>query len=647
MKKLKNIWKSIEASKKTHDFLIGVEKNLAIVILGLLALLPVLEVFLRKFFRTGIHSSSLYMQHMVLWITFICGMITAKEGQHLSLSAGINLIKEPLQSWIKTGTSFFSVFISFALFICSLSFTFIGFDPAEKIGIFPIQFMLIIMPVAFLVMSIRFILLSPKGRSYKIIAGAGLLLALCMSFTPLNTVLRYFLTDVMGASTAFLDKFDSLAVHLETLSGILIKTLSLPLILLLIASALLGTPIFVVLGGLAVLFFMRVSGSLEVIPNEAYAMLTGPIIPAIPLFTLAGFILSESKAGHRLVEVFRAFFGWLPGGMSIIAVFVCAFFTTFTGASGVTILALGGLLSYMLVENGYPKKFTTGLLTASGSIGLLFPPSLPIIMYAVTAQIHIVKMFVGGFIPGLVMILVLIGMGVRSALKSKVKRYPFNSQGLNKPFKAAFGEILLPVIIIVSYFGGLTTLVETSAITVLYVLILEAFIHKDIKIKELSQVFYKAIPLIGGVLTILALAKGFSYYIIDSQIPMKLTEWCQAHIESKYVFLILLNIGLLITGCFMDIFSAIIVVVPLIIPLGNAYGIDPIHLGVIFLANLELGYLTPPVGLNLFLSSYRFGEPLVKIYRFVVPFLLLLLISVLLITYIPWISTFLVNVIKF
>jgi tripartite ATP-independent transporter DctM subunit len=307
-------------------------------------------------------------------------------------------------------------------------------------------------------------------------------------------------------------------------------------------------------------------------------------------------------------------------------------------ASGVTILALGGLLSYILVESRYPRPFTTGLLTASGSIGLLFPPSLPIILYGVVAHVNIKHLFIGGMLPGAVMVVTLAILGVREALKSRVERPKLEPSKVLPALRGSLGEIALPVVIIVLFFSGITTLVETGAIAVVYALIVEVLIHRDIRFRDLHRVFLKAVPMMGGVLVILAAARGLSYFIVDAEIPLRLTEWCQTHVHSKYIFLVFLNLALLVTGCFMDIFSATMVVVPLIIPLGEAFGIHPVHLGIIFLANLELGYLTPPVGINLFLASYRFDTPLVKVYRQVVPFLIALLVAVLVITYVPWIT---------
>jgi tripartite ATP-independent transporter DctM subunit len=463
------------------------------------------------------------------------------------------------------------------------------------------------------VITLRFITHAPKGIVHKIIAASGVGIAAIFGF--------------------------ALAGQMSTLIW--------PCSIILIVAALAGTPIFIVLGGFAVILFFNSGGTVTVIPNEAYTMLTSPIIPTIPLFTFAGFILSESKAGERLVHLFRAAFGWLPGGLAIMATIVCAFFTTFTGASGVTILALGGLLSFILIQNKYSKKFSTGLLTGSGSIGLLFPPSLPIILYGVVAHVNIKEMFVGGILPGTVMVLTVAILGIHNAVKNKVERTPFDARKTLSALKESIWEIALPFIIIVLFFKGITTLVETGAIAVLYVLIVEVFIHRDIKFKDFPGVLMKCIPMIGGVLMILAVARGLSYFIVDAEIPMQLAEWCKLHIHSKYIFLIALNLALLITGCFMDIFSAIMVVVPLIIPLGEAFGIHPVHLGIIFLANLELGYLTPPVGLNLFLASFRFNEPLTKIYRNVIPFLIALSVAVLLITYIPWLTTGLLGVFGF
>ncbi len=628
-------------NKKTAGILTILENYSSYIILFLIALLPTLEIFVRKIFTTGIYNSSEYLKHLVLWITFIGGMITAREGKHLNLSVGIDLIHQPYKNWVQITTSFITIVVSSMFTLCALSFTFIGFLPENKVGIFPIQIVVLIMPIAYGIMTYYFIKQTPGKKLAHLIVTLGILVGCIMAINPVLSIIRQLLSFFTSA-----DQFNSWADKLSTSMLPLTKSLAWFSLIILLVSALFGTPIFIVLGGMALFFFTKAGGSIEVISNEAYMMLSGAAIPAIPLFTFSGFILSGSKAGERLVKLFQSVFGWMPGGLAVVTILVCAFFTTFTGASGVTILALGGLLSYILINNHYPKIFTQGLLTATGSIGLLFPPSLPIIMYGVVAQINIKHMFIAGLLPGFLMIITLMIIGIQIASKNKIPRIPFNIKKIWHPLKSAFGEILLPFIIFFGFFKGYTTIVETGAIAVVSCLILEVFIHRDIKLKELPRIFLKCMPIIGGVLIILSVAQGLSYYIVDAEIPMKLTQLCQTYIHSKYIFLILLNIALLIVGCFMDIYSAIIVVVPLILPLGMVYHIAPVHLGIIFLANLELGYLTPPVGLNLYLASYTFEEPLAKIYKNVILFLLILLVDVLLITYLPWITTFLLQFFK-
>jgi tripartite ATP-independent transporter DctM subunit len=629
----------------------SIENWLAFVLLVLIALIPLLETVLRTFFRTGVPDAYGYIKHLVLWICFLGGMITSREGKHLSLSIGVDRLKGRYQSLVKSVSGFFSVTISLSLAIASLSFALIGFDESQRVGIFSMRLLTIVMPIGFAFIAVRFLAKIRAGWDRWVAGSLGVLLALFLGVVQLfnsGAAIIQLVVVPLNEELGFrlLDSVETAGFALSDLFIPLQSFLSLPLLIILIVSAFLGTPIFIVLGGAALLFFLRSGGALEVMPNEAYTMLTGTIIPAIPLFTMAGTILSESKAGERLVKLFRVVFSWFPGGLAIMSVLVCAFFTTFTGGSGVTILALGGLLYFILVERGYKEKFSTGLLTGSGSIGLLFPPSLPIIMYGVVAQVNIKELFVGGLLPGTLMIITMSILSIRNAFKEKVERVAFQPREIPAAIKESIWEVLLPIVILVSYFSGFTTLVETAALAVVYVLVVELVIHRDIKLKDMPKVLSTCLPIIGGVLIILAVAKGLSYYLVDAQIPTRLTEWSQTYINSKIVFLILLNLALLVTGCLMDIFSAITVVAPLIIPLGIAYGVHPVHLGIIFLANLELGYLTPPVGINLFLASYRFDKPLVEIYRTIIPFLIPRFVAVLLITYIPWLTTALLGVIK-
>jgi C4-dicarboxylate transporter DctM subunit len=611
------------------------------VLLGLTAVLPCIQVVARLFSLPGIRGSEDYIQSLVLWTALAGGALTAREGRHLALTVGFDRFSGRAKEGLKTATSLVSVVFSTILAFSALSFALLGFAPSQTVGPIPLSVVCLIMPAGYALITARFVAQASPRPSGRWIAALGILAGVAMSAEPLANI--FSLAPSLPAAAGLSAFFQRVQEALVPVIGVL----HLPLIAVLIAGALLGAPIFVLLGGLAVLFFLHSGGSLEVIPNQAYTMLSGPIIPALPLFTLAGYIISESKAGERLVRLFRAFFGWMPGGLTIMSVLICAFLTTFTGASGVTILAVGGLLFYVLASGGYKESFTTGLLTASGSIGLLFPPSLPIILYGVMAQVDIRQMFVGGVVPGFFMILVLSAMGIFRSMRDKVPRIPFRIKEAARSIPGAALEILLPALILVLFFGGIMTLVETAAFSVVYAFAIEVMVHRDIKWRRIPEVFIKSAVVMGGVLVIISAAYGLQYYIIDAQIPGKLAQWLHEAVRSKYVFLLLLNLALLVVGSFMDIFSAITVVVPLILPLARAYGVDPVHLGIIFLANLELGYLTPPVGLNLYLASYRFGQPLGKIVRETLPFLLILLVAVLVITYVPGLTTFLLSVIRF
>jgi tripartite ATP-independent transporter DctM subunit len=409
-----------------------------------------------------------------------------------------------------------------------------------------------------------------------------------------------------------------------------------PVIIGLIAASLLGAPIFIALGGAALVLFFADDVPVAAIPVETYRIVVSPTIPAIPLFTLTGYLLAEGRSSERLVRLFRALFGWLPGGLIIAITLVCAFFSTFTGASGVTILALGALLLPVLIQNGFTERFSMGLITSTGSIGLLFPPSLAVILYAVIAKVSINDLFIAGIVPGILMVSAVSLYGLIVGFRTNTPRTPFNAGEAIRSIWHAGWEILLPVVALIFIFGGITTLVEAAAITVVYALFMQVVIHRDLYITyELPGVVLQSVTLIGGVFVILGVAMGFTNYLVDAMIPMQAAAWVEANVESKIVFLLALNVFLLVVGSLMDIYSAIIIVVPLILPISQAFGINPIHLGMIFLVNLELGYLTPPVGMNLFLAAFRFNRPLIKIYLAALPFLLILLIVVFLITYVP------------
>ncbi len=578
------------------------EDALTVAALLLMGVLPVIELVLRTFFHTGIPGTSGYVQNLTLWVGFLGAMIASRERRHLNLSTGMMAFSPRLQGIANMTAATVSTAVSSGLFWASLQFVRAEMEsPASIAGWLPIWMVEAILPISFAIITLRFVVQAGGSRE-RALAALGVPAAAAVGF----------------------------------LLGAYAPQLVWPAIAGLIVSAILGAPIFVILGGAALLLFFAEGVPVAAIPVETYRIVVSPSIPTIPLFTLTGYLLAEGGASQRLVRLFRALFGWMPGGLAIATTLVCAFFTTFTGASGVTILALGGLLLPVLLKNGYPERFSIGLLTATGSIGLLFPPSLAVILYGVVARVPIPDLFKAGIVPGLLMVTAVCLFGVREGIRAKTPRSPFNTREAAAALWESKWEILLPVVALAGIFGGFATLLEAAAITVVYALVTETVIHRELHVlRDLPQVLIKCVTLIGGIFVILGVAMGLTNYLVDAEVPMQAAAWVRTHIHSRVLFLMFLNIFLLIVGCLMDIFSAIVVVVPLILPISQVFGIHPLHLGMIFLTNLELGYLTPPVGMNLFLASYRFDKPLVQVYRTAIPFLLLLLCVVLLITYVP------------
>jgi tripartite ATP-independent transporter DctM subunit len=558
----------------------------------------------------------------------LAGMITTRSGDHLSIALVQYLSHKKIKQRLHAFTNTLAAFIATAVGCCGPSFIKIGLT-GDMIGFIPDRVFALIIPVGYLVIAVRFARrtgLRGRARALPVLA---IVLGILAS-TP--------------SITKFFWEYDIplWAQNVNNVIHALALAIKIPAVALLLASALAGLPIFMAMGGLVLLFLETASIPVDVVATDIYSALTNESIIAIPLFTLVGFFLSESKAGERLVATFRSLFSWLPGGMIIATVIICAFFTSFTGASGVTILALGGILYAILADHvKYPEQFSIGLLTSVGSIGLLFPPSLPLILVGAMTQVNIFQMLAGGFIPGIILVVAVIIFGIAISVRTKIPVETFNLSASLRALKSSSLEILLPVFLVAGYFTGILSLVEIGAAAVIYIFIVEVLIHRDIPLGQIPQVFLKAVPIVGGVLAILALSQSLSYYIVDTNLPVELADWMQQTIGSKYLFLLLLNLALLVVGCLMDIFSAILIVLPLIVPLGAAYGIDPVHLGVIFIINLELGFLTPPVGLNLFLASYRFKRPFVEICRYVFPFLLIQFVVVILVTYLPFLSTFL------
>jgi C4-dicarboxylate transporter DctM subunit len=406
--------------------------------------------------------------------------------------------------------------------------------------------------------------------------------------------------------------------------------------------ALFRSPLFLIIGALALLSFYSADINISVVIIEMSRLADTPLLVSLPLFIFAGILLSEGKAPARMLSFSRIFLGWLPGGLAVVSLSVCAIFTAFTGASGVTIFALGGLLLPALVKDGYSERFSMGLITSSGSLGLLFPPSLPLILYGVIAEARIDHLFLAGIIPGTLMMILLSAYSLtKSPARAQSKK--LTRKDILGGLREVGWELPLPFILIGGIYGGVLVPSEAAAVTAFYVLVIEVFIHRDIKISKLPSIMSKSMVLFGGILVILAASMASTNYLIDQQVPSRLFDFIQSYIDSKYTFLLLLNLFLLLVGAMLDIFSALVLIVPLILPIAVGYGVDPIHLGIIFLTNLQIGYCTPPVGLNLFLASYRFERPITELYRSTLPFLGLLVVTLLLITYFPILSSFLIQ----
>jgi C4-dicarboxylate transporter, DctM subunit len=595
-----------KTSASQASWLRRLEDGFVCLALVVAVVLPLAEILLRSAWRTGISGSNAIVQHMTLVIGMLGGAVAARENRLLALSTASAWFKGRL----KSGAALFSggVAATIAFFLAVASFQFVlterdaGSILAYKVPVWAVQ---CVMPIGFGLVAVR--ILYHAGESWKLRAWCA-------------------------ALTGF---FVLLALHFPWSPAAAVTP---ALILLLLATAL-GSPVFGTLGGAALILFWGADLPIASIPLDHYRLVINPSLPTIPLFTLAGYFLAEGGASKRLVRVFQTLFGQLRGGPAIVTALVCAFFTSFTGASGVTILALGGLLMPVLLTAGYPPKSALGLLTGAGSLGLLFPPCLPLILYAIVAKIGIEDMFLGGVVPGTLMVALTAWWGMTQGPKTIVSTQ-FNLSEAKSAIWDAKWELLLPAVAFAGLFGGITTPVEAAALTALYAWIVETFVYGDLKVmRDAPRVMTECGLLVGGVLLILGVALGFTNYLVDAQIAERAVDWVTGSIHSRWLFLLLLNLFLLVVGCLMDIFSAIVVVVPLIVPIGAAFGIDPIHLGIIFLANLELGYLTPPVGMNLFLASYRFSKPLAEVSRSIVPILLVLLVGVLCITYVPWLTT--------
>lgn len=569
-------------------------------------ILPLSEVVLRRFFNTGVPGAAPFTSHLTLVVGLIGAAIAAREGKLLALATGTMLPEGRSRHLAGIVAAFVGALITTILALGGWRLLEVHYESGKEIALgVPIWVADLAFPVALGLIALRLVWKSSPAMTGRALAGLGIAAGAWISTHP----------------------------------ELLLDQSVWPWIVVLIGAAILGMPLFALIGGAAVILFLVQGDSPANAIIGSYDQLTSTDLPAIPLFTLAGFLLAEGHASDRLLRLFRAYFGWAPGGTAVVTAILCAFFTLLTGGSGVTILALGGLLLPALLADGYSEKFSLGLLTAAGSLGLLFPPSLPLILYGIVAEVPIRDLFIGGFLPGTLMLGALAALGVREGFITGSARRPFTIQEAVSATWHAKWELMLPVVIVGSLLAGATT-VQSAALAALYTLIVQRFIQRDLAgFADLRRAMSHSIALVGGILIILAVAVGFTTYLIDAQVPARLADWARENIHSKWIFLLGLNAFLIAVGGLMDIFSAIIVVVPLVVPIATHFEVDPIHLGIIFVANSELGYLTPPVGENLFVASYRFNKPILHLARAMLPMYVILLIGVLLITYLPWLTT--------
>jgi len=589
-----------------------VEEVALVAALALATVVPLVDALGRPLGGFHIPGSALYVQQLTLWLAFVGGLAATRRGTHLTLSTS-QLFAEGSMARRAARLLAFAVAAAVVAVLAYASAMLVASNRQQGNvlpGGLPEWMSECVMPVALGLMALRFAWGAGEGWRGRAVAVAAIGLAFGIGLAPSH-------------------------------AGALVW----PLALVVVGAALLGAPVFVAMGGLALVLFFSDGTPVAAVSAEVYRLIASPTLPAIPLLTAAGYVLAESGASSRLVRFFRALFGGMPGGMAVMVAAVCALFTTFTGGSGVTIIALGGLVYPMLREDGYPEAFSLGLVTAAGSLGLLFPPSLPVVLYSVVASssqklsVPAESLYLAGLVPGLLLVVLVALYGIRVGRRSATREAaPFSWREVVRSCWAAKWELLLPVFVIVLFASGVASMVETAAAACAYAVIVECLVSGDIPLRRLPGVLLRASALMGAVLLLLSVAMGLTGYLVEAQIPDLVLSWVKLHIHSQIVFLLALNGLLLVLGSVLEIYSAIIILAPLIAPIGVAFGVDPIHLGVIFLANLELGFLFPPVGLNLFLSSSRFGQPLPRLYRHVLPFLAILGLGVLLITYLPSMS---------
>ena len=581
------------------------EEGLSLAVFAAMVLLALGEVAARTVGGRSIPGSIVLVQQLTLWVTLLGAALAARSDRLLALSTPY-FLPSTCRGPVRIFASAIGAGVSAAL--CGASADLVRIERAAG-GVVawgvPSWVAMTILPAGFAVITGRIIWHAADTTRGRLLAAAGLALPVIFGLHQAPADTRALMPSLVAIA----------------------------------AATACGMPVFAAMGGAALLFFWGDGTPANAVPGEAYRLTTSPMLPAIPLFALGGYLLAEGGASRRLTRLFTALFSWMPGGLAFVATLVLAFFTPLTGASGVTILSMGGVLLPILVGARYAESTAIGLVTVSGSIGLLFFPSLPVFLYAFYANVPFERLFVAGLLPGVLLVLVVAGWAAGQGWLRGAVRTRFEPRESASAVWEAKWDLALPALVLGGVIAGTSTLVEAAAFTVLYALVFECFVHRTLSLsKDVPRVVVECATLIGGFMIILGVALGFTNFLVIAEIPTRALEWTQARIESPIVFLLALNVFLILVGALMDIYSAIVIVVPLILPLASAYGVNPVHLAVIFLSNMELGYLMPPMGENLFLSSYRFKQPLLRIYRFTLPYTAMLLVAVLLITYLPWLS---------
>lgn len=581
------------------------EDAISVAVLAVLTAIPLADLVGREVFGRSLSGGTTAVQYLTLWITFLGAALAARSDRLLAL-ATVALLPPPAQAVVKVAVGFVAVAVVGAFALASVELIGVDFQyGSSAVWGIPVWCVSLVMPVTLAAIAARLVGHASPRASPRVLVALALALVALASLVP------------------------------EAGRGSMLW----PTAIAILAATALGLPIFAALAGAALILGWVDGTPLSSVPGEAFRLSTSPLLPAIPLFTLGGYILSAGGSSRRLLRLINALVGWVPGGLAIVIVLLLAFFTPLTGASGVTIVAMGGLLLPMLVRAGYPERASVGLITVAGSIGIFLPPSLPVILYAFYANVPLEKLFVAGALPGLLLIVAVAGWGAMRGIAGGARRTAFAWPEVRASFWDARFEVAMPVLLLGAMLAGYATLVETAALMVVYTLGVECLVYRDLDIRrDLPQVAVQSATLVGGFMIILGVAMALTNWLTLGQVPMKVLAWVQSYIEAPWALLLALNLFLIAVGALMDIYSAIIVIVPLLVPLVAAYGLDPVHVGVIFLANMQLGYLMPPMGENLFLAAYRFDATLPSIYRAVLPYVAIMLAVVLLITFWPAIS---------